>query len=618
MAAIGGFFGGLASGAAQGVQLGMAAKNQQELLDIQKKKADLEQMQSLVKITELPENIQEPFLKKWLKTNGIDPDGEDGQGKFYMELFKKASGDQREALSKTLAQLSLDGKFDLKSLGKADIHEILKLAPAMAKHQQDKADSATLAEIMRGAAPTMPAGGGSLAPMPQGQDASTEGIQTGPDAAPQIAPVAGVPMVPSAAQTQPRSIQGGSNGDTMGGAISPIAQRNVDMYQRLQLAATKVTSSERQKMLLDRADKIADNAWETLSPAQAGKMGFRSGAVVQFNPIKSEGKVLQAGQDTWRDLTAKEREAAGLPASGGGVAQVSSAGEKKVQETKDTFQIVKPGTVPELAEMEQAGKRFQRTSRGEYQEVGKAPLLAMMGESAFTKQRGEDEGKMVTRILQSRDTANELRSAADQTDEALKGFATGAFGDQRAFIAKLGQLFGAQDIVAPLTKGDTVSAEALDQVTNRMTSQFVDIFKGNTNKEEIGILRTQFPTLTRTVPGNKIVSELMRRRADQMDDIAQITEEHEGLPSAKDKSGKTLYSKIAEYRRENPLLTDDLKKRIAGTVKFSTNMDPTGTRPMPPKEYPDANFIGYDPTTGDPRFETREGRKFKVILGGNE
>jgi hypothetical protein len=603
MAKMGSFFGGLMQGAGQGAMLGMQMKQQQEMLALRKRQAQLQEMESLVKISELPENMQEPFLAEWLKNNGVDPADKEGKGKFYMDLFKSSSAEQRKAFAQTLAGLGLEGKFDLKSLPKADIKTILALAPEMAKHQQAKKDQETIASIFSDA---------GIKEKEDTTPASNQGaVAAGgmPQEPPQIAQAGGVPMGAPTAQTQPRTMQGGSNAPQIVGGMSPMAQRNLELYQKLQLAATKVQNADTRKTLLDRADKLADNAWVTLTPAQSRQLGFKQGAIVQYNAIKNDAKVLQQGETTWRDMNEEERKASGI--TGPGIAQVSSTGEKKVHELKDTFKVVPVDQRPPGLE----NTPLKISSRGDIAPIAPGPSTQLVGEKKFEGKRGEDDAKYLADLRANRDTATAKLAAADQVEAAVQGFQTGAFGDQRKFLASVAELFGAQDSFAQLTKGDVVSAEVIDRVNSELVSKIPGSFK-NTNATEIKIIQNNFPTLSRSVPGNKIVIDLMRKDAQLDDAIADMAEDHPGQPSEKDpKTGKNLYQKIAEFRRENPLIDDAMKKRIRGTVAFSKKLDPTGVRPLPPKDYPDANFIGYHPETGNPRFQTKEGRIFQMQLG---
>lgn len=178
------------------------------------------------------------------------------------------------------------------------------------------------------------------------------------------------------------------------------------------------------------------------------------------------------------------------------------------------------------------------------------------GGTTFERELGKLNVEDVKTVRESAEQARSRQGALLQARVALEkgAFTPGAFGDTRAFLARVGDLVGVD-----LGLGDAASAEELQAASDQLALAAAERLSRATNMS-LGLARNTVTGLNRTPEGNKAVLNMLEREAQlQIEEAEFVNEFVAKHPQGVDEeTGKTLAVARMEWRRDNPVVTPEM------------------------------------------------------------
>eukprot|EP00919_Chromeraceae_sp_WS-2016_P043339 GHVR01103494.1.p1 GENE.GHVR01103494.1~~GHVR01103494.1.p1 ORF type:complete len:550 (+),score=76.83 GHVR01103494.1:600-2249(+) len=220
-------------------------------------------------------------------------------------------------------------------------------------------------------------------------------------------------------------------------------------------------------------------------------------------------------------------------------------------------------------------------------------------ESALDKKRATTQAEFEGGIQEAAASAEGRRRIADTYREASKGFQTGTFSGVRSAAAHFLESVGLSGTATQKLTGDATSADITQTVEADMKRATRKMEKDSRlNKEEGKIIRDSVINFIKTPEGNLVLADVMTKIADRDEELldiqARYLEENQGRHTSITKGGLTLQQTINKHKRANPVLDENLRKRISGV-----NRDGHIPKDVM-RSYPGSTFVGRTPPTGKP------------------
>ena len=209
----------------------------------------------------------------------------------------------------------------------------------------------------------------------------------------------------------------------------------------------------------------------------------------------------------------------------------------------------------------------------EYQEAlleatKKQPLIQQTGENAFNKRMGELYGDEFKNILESSNTAIDNQSIISSARSLLnqEDLKTGIDASLRTTAQRVANALGIDVNLQNVT-----AAQLLQQSTGDLVLNDLGKFKGAISDGERKFAIDKNVNLGQTKEGIAIRLELMERAGDINLKYAEAAEDwvqrNKALQEKDVATGQTWTSFKKQFRKENPLIDEDFKKRIDNAVK---------------------------------------------------
>ena len=307
-----------ASGFTQGFNI-VGQAQQMQLRDQEMKLKDLSTFSDIAKTYEVDPKLGDIKFGQYAKMHNLG----DEETKTLMSNFRGISDDTRRGIASAALRYGVQNinDFDMTNLLKMAANNPLQLSEyfnKMAGQQAEQVETTMLGNLGagRGAMAAPPAIGGAPATGTAGALAPTT---AGMPAAPATGDLPAVPTGAPAPQTPPgvpqHTVGGSFNISGPGGkqiavqaqqadspAFAAAKQANVynEAAKRMEEMGAQTGNAafgERAAKLRERAEALTKNSYITLSPPQAGAMGFKPGSVVRYNLINNDMTVLQQGED---------------------------------------------------------------------------------------------------------------------------------------------------------------------------------------------------------------------------------------------------------------------------------------------------------------------------------
>ena len=284
--------------------------------------------------------------------------------------------------------------------------------------------------------------------------------------------------------------------------------------------------------------------------------------------------------------------------------------EKEVKE-KDTFKILSPEEA-----LEKYGNAFNSDLIYEVNEAtGKTNILGKSGttvnvggeQDSYSKEMGKEMARADVEEFSSTrklfNNAQEVDDLLDQIDAVLElpesELKTGALAELRLSADKIAAAFGIDtdfQAVGP--------AELLNTLSSRITIDKLQGFSGAISNKELDYVANASQGLRMSRDGIKL-NNMLQRKANEinrkfyLEVVEPFMESNQGFQGRKD--GKTYEQLKAEFRNQNPLVTDDIREAIAATqnivdAEFEDNIvtDPvTGQKFI---KIGENNYVPYEET----------------------
>jgi len=195
------------------------------------------------------------------------------------------------------------------------------------------------------------------------------------------------------------------------------------------------------------------------------------------------------------------------------------------------------------------------------------PLIQNLQQTAFQKgiggQDAERVGKIEERSTQAFDTLTQTQRIKIGIESG--GFKTGAFGDARLFLAEVFAFANITDETGLL--GDAATAENLDAAAKTLAVDQAKKLSRVTNMS-LSLIIDTVPKLTRTPQGNLIIAEVMERQAKRDIEIARLADSYiRDFGTLRPKDGKSFNEAVADLHTNDPIIDDDLEKRMVDAAK---------------------------------------------------
>ena len=236
----------------------------------------------------------------------------------------------------------------------------------------------------------------------------------------------------------------------------------------------------------------------------------------------------------------------------------------------------------------------ERARVGGFAESGTVINFPGERESSFQKALGSGDADAFNDIRDNAAKAGgTLRDiAVIQVALESKRFETGILADARQLLGRFLQFtgidIGSEEIQAMI--GDPATADTLDSAANRLGIEVAQKMSRVTNFS-LQFIKDSLPALTRTPEGNAIIAEIMEEIAQNEIEEARRAENflsrHGTLrPSPQELPDGTLVHKRSFFQEEfdfydeNPLISDELKRRITRGTKTAPKSFADFTNPF--------------------------------------
>lgn len=193
---------------------------------------------------------------------------------------------------------------------------------------------------------------------------------------------------------------------------------------------------------------------------------------------------------------------------------------------------------------------------------------------AFGKAAGEFEAETLKGAVEQGRRAQADLVEIGRIKEASEGgtFQTGSFSDLRRGVAQFARLIGpetaetVEGIVGSAATADTIRAASRKLALNEIPKL------GRTLKAGLTLIQETLPDLSVTPEGNRILVEVLERVAQRQIEAATLAETYMRLGTAFPEDGPSYDAALARLEADDPILTDDLRRRIRQGAKFGENV----------------------------------------------
>lgn len=194
----------------------------------------------------------------------------------------------------------------------------------------------------------------------------------------------------------------------------------------------------------------------------------------------------------------------------------------------------------------------------------KTPMVTIdqRGEGRFVEKLGELNAEKISKLNDNAQTATLTLTEIDRAKTALDSgkFTTGSFGDFRAEVARFAEFMGAPDDIKKAI-GDAATADTFEAATKRLALNEIPKLE-RTLVAGLKIVQEALPALSRTPEGNRILLDVMERVAQREIQIAEVANDVATSETDTRKIGKAMLTSMRELEKQDPIITDELKKRI--------------------------------------------------------
>jgi hypothetical protein len=198
----------------------------------------------------------------------------------------------------------------------------------------------------------------------------------------------------------------------------------------------------------------------------------------------------------------------------------------------------------------------------------KQPLIQQTGENAFTKRMGEIYGDEFKNILESSNVAIDNQSIISSARSLLnqEDLKTGIDAPLRTTAQRVANALGIDVNLQNVT-----AAQLLQQSTGDLVLNDLGKFKGAISDGERKFAIDKNVNLGQTKEGIAVRLELMEKAGDINLKYAEAAEDwvqrNKTLQSKDTATGQTWSQFKKQFRKENPLIDEDFRKRIDNAVK---------------------------------------------------
>ena len=198
----------------------------------------------------------------------------------------------------------------------------------------------------------------------------------------------------------------------------------------------------------------------------------------------------------------------------------------------------------------------------------KQPLIQQTGENAFTKRMGEIYGDEFKNILESSNVAIDNQSIISSARSLLnqEDLKTGIDAPLRTTAQRVANALGIDVNLQNVT-----AAQLLQQSTGDLVLNDLGKFKGAISDGERKFAIDKNVNLGQTKEGIAVRLELMEKAGDINLKYAEAAEDwvqrNKTLQSEDTATGQTWSQFKKQFRKENPLIDEDFRKRIDNAVK---------------------------------------------------
>ena len=195
----------------------------------------------------------------------------------------------------------------------------------------------------------------------------------------------------------------------------------------------------------------------------------------------------------------------------------------------------------------------------------RTPIISIInqGKDALADALGKKDAERVDSLESNAQTAINALAEIDRMSAAIESgrFITGVFSDFRVFLARFADFVGASEETKELL-GDAATSDTLDAAANRLAVEAASNLGRITNMS-LQFIRDSLPSLMRTPEGNRILLEVMRRKAEREIQLATLADEYiQRFSTLRPKDHKTYFQAVRDLDQEDPIITDELRQRI--------------------------------------------------------
>jgi hypothetical protein len=249
------------------------------------------------------------------------------------------------------------------------------------------------------------------------------------------------------------------------------------------------------------------------------------------------------------------------------------------------------------------------------------------GKEAFAKATAEADVKRIasqvgaaTQATKDKVEIARMRAALDAGD-----FKTGAFAQQRQFVARLANFLGLDEDNPVLEEiGNARTSDTLDAAVNKMAiNEAANL--GRITNMSLGFVKDSLPSLTRTPEGNRILIDVMDRSADRQILLGKVAEEYQrnfGSLNPTDDVWKERYPNIprmsfseaaANIEAKDPVVNEEMINKIKSHVKTAPKTFKAASEKAVPTGLPKGSvYAGKSKRTGKPVYRAPDGKLIPV------
>ena len=193
-------------------------------------------------------------------------------------------------------------------------------------------------------------------------------------------------------------------------------------------------------------------------------------------------------------------------------------------------------------------------------------------ETAFRVSLSENEADRVTKIRDSAERATSDKFEIERMKVAIESgkFTTGSLSDARVFLGRLADYFVGPELTQDPQwvewVGDAATADTMDAASKRLAVEASKDAGRNTNMM-LRLIEGSLPALSRTPEGNLILLEVMDRVSNRDIAIGGIVNNYARAGSLQPEGQQNYFDAVKEYDKSNPVITHDLRKRMAEATK---------------------------------------------------